>query len=295
MTNGLRRIGTTLAALPLLLAFASCSATSSPSYGSAGSAPMPADGKVTEVGAVPADGQISTPQIARTAALTLVVEDATKAAKDLRDAAATLGGTVLSEYVATANDAANEPAPDTYPRNSFSTIVISVPSSKLEVALDTLAALGKVTLRTVTANDVTTAVVDVDARVSTMRESIGRLQALMQRAGTLTEVATIEAELTKRQAELESLVGQQKALANQVDMAPVTVTLIPRSEAPVATGSGFLAGLAAGWSAFVTTSMVVITALGASVPFVVALVLLLAFAYGVRVLVKRRKRASKQS
>jgi len=103
-----------------------------------------------------------------------------------------------------------------------------------------------------------------------MRESIARLQALMRRAGTLTEIAAIEAELTRRQADLESLLAQQKVLAQLVEQSSISVTLMTRRQAEGISSGGFVSGLQAGWAAFLSAGRWLLTILGASLPFLLA-------------------------
>lgn len=129
------------------------------------------------------------------------------------------GGYLLSESIVT------EQRNGQYQMSS--SMMLAVPSEKLDQSLDDFAQVGTVTRRTVTGQDVTAAVVDVEARIKVLRESITRVEKLMNSAGSISEIAQIEAELTSRQEELESMVARQRRLANSVEMAPVTITLKP--------------------------------------------------------------------
>ena len=206
-------------------------------------------------------------QIARSGALTLSVDDPAAAAQKLRETAAAFGGFVTSEYVVLPTAAEGE-----VPR-SRSQVILSVPADRFDAAMDDAATVGTEVSRSVSSADVTTQVVDVEARIRTLRASIARLDELMKRAGTLTEIAALEAELTRRQADLESLVAQQESLRNQVTQSPITVTLLTSAQARAEARGGFLAGLAAGWSAFVLSLRVLVTAFGMALPFLVAVAL----------------------
>jgi hypothetical protein len=231
-------------AVPLLAVvglLAGCSAAgSSPAAGPAEDrgevAPVPASGEV------PGDvGSSLDRKIARTATISLVIDDVAATAAQLRGVAQSVGGIVTDELL-------QLPVPDdaSRPWGTTSTVVLSVPATALDRTLDLAAGLGEVTDRTISSTDVTDEVVDVDARVTTMRESIARLQELMDRAGSVSEIARVESELTSRQAELESLLARQKALSAMVETSPVTVTLTPRAIAVPKAPDGFLSGLAAG-------------------------------------------------
>lgn len=248
-----RVIAAAVAALALLIA--GCSG------GVSGAAP--ADAGMPEAPRAPQEPGPETGQrqIARTATVSLVVPDVEPAAAELRRLAESLGGLVTSESLS---------LPDREQRSGgYSELVLSVPADRLDEALGLIGKLGEVRQRSVEAVDVTDSVMDVDARVKTMRESIARLQELMSRAGSVADIAAVEAELSQRQAELESLLAQQKNLRDRVSMTPISVSLYPPERADEAGRSGFVAGLASGWSALVTAGEVALTALGFLLPWLV--------------------------
>ena len=99
--------------------------------------------------------------------------------------------------------------------------------------------------------------------------STSRVRALLGQAKTIGEVVQIEAELAKREADLESLEAQLARLQDVTELATIEVSLVgPDAEAPVAEEDlGFLAGLRGGWDAFVQIVLVGLTVLGALLPF----------------------------
>lgn len=222
-------------------------------------APAPRD-------AVEPDGAAPTleRQIALSGELVLSVDDPAAAAQQLRETAAAFDGFVTWEYVVLPTAGEAELA------RARSQVTLSVPADRFEEAMDAAAGAGSEVSRAVSSTDVTTQVVDVEARVRTLRESIARLEELMTRAGSLEEITALEVELTRRQADLESLLAQQEALRDQVARSSITVTLLTSAQASLAARGGFVAGLAAGWSAFLLVLRVLVTAVGAAIPFVVA-------------------------
>lgn len=153
--------------------------------------------------------------------------------------------------------------------NHRSTITLRIPVERHSNAVGELQKLGKVTHRDRSTEDVTQEVVDTESRITSQRESIARIRALLRDATDLSDVIGIEAELARREADLDSLLSQQKQLADLTALATVTATFYGEAAAPEEDeeATGFLAGLDNGWEAFKGTVGVVLTVLGALLPF----------------------------
>lgn len=211
--------------------------------------------------AKPADGSVLTGQqkIARTARISITVTDVDAAAAQLRQLSLAMGGLVTSENLVTKpGEAEDQPV---------STMVISVPADKLDSTLDQLRSVGSITNRVISSEDVTTQVADVDARIKTLDASIARLRELSDKAGSIRELTELEAELTNRSSERDSLTAQQKVLAGRVAQSPITITLSTPDDVQEPEPEGFLGGLIAGWNALVTSSGVLMMVVGAVLPF----------------------------
>jgi DNA-binding transcriptional regulator YdaS (Cro superfamily) len=285
--NTLRTLGL-VAIVPLILVAGGCSA---------GGASQPAAGSAAQVDGRAADGTVedaSAPQakpgegggfagtlqvkVARNASAAITVADVEIAATRLRAIAAAAGGVVTTENLVTRVDAKGITTPT-------STMVISVPADTLDSTLEQLKTLGTITSRVISSEDVTMQVADVASRVKALEGSIARLNELSRKAGTIAQLTQLESELTNRIEERDSMVAQQKALAGRVAQSPVTVTLQTPPPAVVEPETpGFLAGLTAGWNALVNSSRVLLTVVGAVLPF-----LILVAAIGVPVVLWRRR------
>ena len=150
-------------------------------------------------------------------------------------------------------------------------LTLRVPPSEFGPMLDRIGDLGRELSRNRTAKDVTTEVADTGSRVRSQERSVARVRALLGEAETIGEVVQIEAELARREADLESLQAQLARLEDVTDMATIDVTLLAR-EAPAPRPVdedelGFLAGLEGGWAAFVGIVLVGLTIVGAMLPF----------------------------
>jgi uncharacterized protein DUF4349 len=285
--NTLRTLGL-VAILPFVLIVGGCSAGGSvqPAAGSAARAEgRPADGSLQDGSAPeakPAEGggfsgtlQV---KVARNASAAITVTDVEIAASRLRAIAAAAGGVVTTENLVTRVDAKGITTPT-------STMVISVPADTLDSTLEQLKTLGTITSRVISSEDVTMQVADVGSRVKSLEGSIARLNELSKKAGTIAQLTELESELSNRIEERDSMVAQQKSLAGRVAQSPVTVTLQTTPPAVVEPETpGFLSGLTAGWNALVSSSRVLLTVVGAVLPFLVLLAVV-----GVPVVLWRRR------
>ena len=160
-----------------------------------------------------------------------------------------------------------------------STVTLRVPSTAFDKVIGELGTGGVVQDETRSASDVTAQVVDTGTRISAQQASIARITDLMKNAANLSDVESLESELSRREADLESMQAQLAALNDQVSLSTITVTfLAPESPAPpspvVKHQNALQRGLHDGWQAFMGTVKVLLVLVGVLLPFaVLALVL----------------------
>ena len=221
------------------------------------------------------------PKLTRNASLDLRVKDVAVGAARVRGIALGLQAQVLSEQIGRGDpggpvplqEGSESPSPQTEgtespsPTTAFGTLTLSVPADKLDTALDQISKqVGTVLSRTTSSQDVTAQYVDTQSRLKTMRASVERVRALMTQAKDIGQVVALESELSRRQADLESLESQLGALKTSVERSTLTVSLSTPGNEP-ATSNGFLAGLRNGWDAFTASASGLLTAIGAILPF----------------------------
>ena len=102
-------------------------------------------------------------------------------------------------------------------------IRVRVPAATLEEAMDSVATLGRVEKRQISADDVTEQVVDLGARVATRRAVRDRLRSLLERASSIEDVITVERELARVQGELDALERRLEYLRGSSAMAVMEV------------------------------------------------------------------------
>ena len=157
-------------------------------------------------------------------------------------------------------------------------LTLRVPAGSFERTLDALGRLGVVKHRQQSVKDVTTQVIDNTARIKAQTASVESVEKLLARANTIGEVISIENELARRQADLDSLKQQERWLSDQTGMSTVQVSIVRSRKAaekpPAPARAGFLAGLGGGWHALARTAVALSTVVGALLPFAVVLALL---------------------
>lgn len=208
--------------------------------------------------------ELRTPSIVRTADLNIQTRDVRAAAGRATSLVRGAEGYVVNQQSTTDGSV----RPDEV---SGVNLVLRVPVDEFDRVVRELRRLGIVHADKQEAVDVTDEVVDVESRLATQRRSIERLRALLSEADTVGEVMQVESELATREADLESLQARSATLGAQAALSTIRVSF----EAPIAAvveaegGSGFLAGLEAGWNAFTAVGMGLLTAVGAMAPFLV--------------------------
>ena len=116
-------------------------------------------------------------------------------------------------------------------------------------------------------DDVTAQGADLDGRIKALKISIERLENILERAGSSSEVIEAETALSQRQQELESLQLQRRSLTDQVALSTLSVSFEQERKPGSVAPGGFRGGLIAGWNALVDTVEAVVTAAGAAIPW----------------------------
>jgi hypothetical protein len=142
-----------------------------------------------------------------------------------------------------------------------------IPSKQVSAAIRELRTYGVVEAVNLQRDDVTAQGQDLDARIKALKISIERLEGILQRAGSSSEVIEAETALSERQQELESLQLQRRSLNDQVSLSTISVQFVQKDQPGAVAPGGFRGGLVKGWNALVDTVNAVVTAAGAAVPW----------------------------
>jgi hypothetical protein len=271
----------TLAALALVACGSdSNKSTSSPTSTRAGANQSEGGGVATASSAPTSSPSVPGNQVPRqvilTAEIDVATQDVAAATTKARSIATSAGGELFGE------DSVNGP-------NATATLTLKVPPDRLDKVLDDIGRLGDEKRRQLKADDVTQKVVDLASRIATDEVSVNRLRDFLAKATSTADVATLEAELTRRETDLETLRGQQRTLQGQVAMATITVTLVgPVKKDTLRDLPGIGHALRAGVHALWLTIRGIAVGVAYSGPIVLSV---LAIAFGSWRLIRRRRRS----
>jgi hypothetical protein len=217
--------------------------------------------------------------------VTLASDDIARSVAAIAARASTLGGGVASSQVDYGDPTVDGSDPEGY--RGYAVLVVKVPPERIDDLLAGLEQTGTIRSINQSALDVTEQLVDLDVRIENARESVANVRSFMERADDLGELVSLEAELTRRQTELERLEAQQRNLSERVALSTVTVEIVPTSSLPEPDDDGDSIGDAftQGIDAFVEFVRVVVLVLAVTFPFLVVAGLV-----GALVVVIRRRR-----
>jgi hypothetical protein len=198
------------------------------------------------------------------------VKDVTAAAAQTTGIASTAGGFIGSDNRSRGSG------------DDTATMELRVPADKFASVVDQLSKLGHEDARQISTEDVTEQTIDLDARIAVQQARVDSGRKLLASAKSLSDLVMLEREVATRESDLASLQAKKRHVADLVALSTITVTLLSE-QAPVAPPKaarhGFVGGLAAGWHALLASLSVLLTVLGAVLPWLLGVVLPIAVVY----------------
>jgi hypothetical protein len=158
----------------------------------------------------------SAPQIIRTGSISLLVADVERAINATQVVARSHGGNVLS---------LSDQTPTQEGVRHTAQMQIGVPQYEFDAAMTALTAVGGVQARSVSAQDVSAQIVDVQARLNNARRTESDLLKIMDRQGKIEDVLAAEQQLAQVREQVEELDGQLQATKHQVAYSTIDVSL----------------------------------------------------------------------
>lgn len=155
-------------------------------------------------------------KIIRTGTIDIEVRDVPTALRAARDAIVALGGYIGAS---TTSNKGDQPSAQ---------ITYRIPVARWEEALDSLRGLNGQTTKVVQehteAVEVTSQVVDLDARIKNLRASETALQVIATQATKISDVLEVQAQLTTTRGQIEELTAQLKDLNDRAGYATLAVS-----------------------------------------------------------------------
>jgi hypothetical protein len=163
----------------------------------------------------PAETPTTGPMIARTASLNISTADF--------DAARTAIDRIVRShqgYVSSLNVSTERSAPRSLDAK------LAVPAAQYEATLAELRTLGRVAQEQQSSEEVSSQIVDLDARLKNARETEAQLaEILRQRAGKVGDVLEVEKEMARVRGEIEVMAAEQKQFHDRVAFAYIELNL----------------------------------------------------------------------
>lgn len=238
-------------------------------------------GRSAKASADTADTAVTEKKIIRTASLTIATQTFADSLSALESACEGQGGWIesVSENVSS------------YTGLRTAYLTLRIPQDALDTYLAGTEALGRITSRSESAQDVTASYQDTQTRLNTQLALMERLQALITESGDLSDLLALESQIADTQYQIDSLQSALNSTDRQVSYSTVSVTLREEKNADltdstVSFGERLTSAIGVGLDTFVGFLGDAAVFLVAAAPFIAIVVLVFVT---VRLIRKRRR------
>ncbi|MFA7076839.1 MAG: DUF4349 domain-containing protein [Syntrophomonas sp.] len=107
----------------------------------------------------------------------------------------------------------------------YADLSLKVPQPELTSIISSISQYGEITDKVISTQDVTEEYYDSEARLKVMKSKEERLLSLMDKTANITEIISVENELSKTRSEIEVLTGRLQYLSNATDFSLVRIDL----------------------------------------------------------------------
>ncbi len=155
------------------------------------------------------------PQLIKTAALRLTVQDVDGAIGELRTRLKQQQGDIYNFDDQRGGDGSRRQV----------SLELKVPAQNLHTTIEALSKLGTVVNTQVSSDDVTTQIVDTAARLKNLRQQEAMTQKIMERTGSIKDVLAVSQQLSQVRDQIERLDAQVKQLKTQVAYSTIKLQM----------------------------------------------------------------------
>ncbi|MGG6296135.1 DUF4349 domain-containing protein [Leptolyngbya sp. AN02str] len=156
------------------------------------------------------------PQLIKTANMTLTVDSVEQSLERIRAIAQQQQGDIIGLQ--------NQNPADPSVRH-IATIQLRIPQAQLDATLKALSDVGTVQQQSISASDVSTQLVDFEARLRNLRQTEEMLLGIMRRSGGMTDVLQVARELSTIRNSIEQTAAQLNSLKTQVAYSTVNLQI----------------------------------------------------------------------
>jgi hypothetical protein len=163
------------------------------------------------------DGAPADRSIIRTGEITVQVDDVATTTGAVRALALELDGFISSSFQGEFEDSA--------------TLTMRIPADRFDEAIEAIHDLdGEIQAEATREEDVTAVVIDLEARLENLRAAEESYRTLLEQATDIEDILAIQNQLFQVRGEIESMQAQLDYYTDQVDLATLTVSLVPVPE-----------------------------------------------------------------
>jgi len=166
------------------------------------------------------------PQLIKRASLSLSVESIEESIQQVREIVSAQQGDILSLSDRSQDtDAYRGDRTSPAGRQQATLFEIRVPQDRFDSAIDAFAEIGEVQDRAIATEDVSSQLVDLQARISNSQKSEEALKEIMSRSGKISDVLEVSRELSQVRQDIEQMRAAQQSLKTQISFSTISVSL----------------------------------------------------------------------
>lgn len=155
-------------------------------------------------------------KVIQTSQLSLLVRDVAQGIEQIKSHTESIGGYMVNS---------NLSRPQTQEATQ-GTITVRVPATQLDAVLAYYRSLSiKVGSENLQGRDVTDEYVDLEERLKILRSNKARFEEIMAQANDVDEIIRVQTQIFNLQSQIDSLIGQQRYLDQNAQLAKITLTL----------------------------------------------------------------------
>jgi len=159
-------------------------------------------------------------KVISTASISLEVEEVESTIKQVQAVVEGMGGFV--ENLSSSGGSRSRG-----PIERYANMTLRVPQDRFLAAVEAIENLGVVHDRNLGSEDVSERFIDLEARLKSSLREEQSLLSLLERTATVSEILTIERELSRVRANVERFQGQVNFLERRVDLATIHLSMFP--------------------------------------------------------------------